>query len=147
MRVTYSMATELHIFIDDSRVPSREAWQRAIEQLGFPAVLDSSLDLRRDTGFTPTTYEGKTSGFEFYLEPTASDLSGYSHITPKVGDRDKCVTLRWGSNLTECAAALSAAAALAKLTDGIYFYPDDDVLYNADEAIEATRRDLSSIRS
>jgi hypothetical protein len=34
-----------------------------------------------------------------------------------------------------------------KLSDGVYFYPDDDILYGANEAIEATRRDLSSIPS
>lgn len=141
------MAVELHIFADDSRIPSREAWQREIERLSFPTVLDSSLDLRRNTGFTPTTYKGKAAGFEFCMEPAANVLSAYPHVTPKVGGRDKCATFRWGSDLTECAAALSAAAALAKLTDGIYFYPDDNVIYNADEAIEATRRDLSSIPS
>lgn len=141
------MSIELHIFLDDSRVPSREAWQREIEQLGFPTVLDLSLDLRQDAGFTPTTYDGKTTGFELHLEPATSVLAACPHITPTVGDRDKCVTFRWGSDLTECAAALSAAAALAKLADGVYFYPDDDLLYNADQAIEATRKDLNSIRS
>ena len=141
------MAIELHIFTDNSRIPSRDAWQRVIEQLGFPTILDSSLDLRGGMGFTPTTYQGKAAGFEFCLEPAANVLSAYPHVAPKVGGRDKCATFRWGSDLTECAAALSAAAALAKFTDGIYFYPDDNVLYNADEAIEATRRDLSSIPS
>ncbi len=139
------MSLELHIFMEDSRVPTREAWQRAIEQLGFPTILEPSLDLRRDTGFRPTTYKGQSSGFEFYLEPAADVLSSYVHITPNVGGRDKCATFRWGSDLTECAASLSAAAALTKLTDGIYFYPDDDILYGGDEAVEATRRDLSSI--
>jgi hypothetical protein len=141
------MAVELHIFIQDSRVPTRENWQCAIEQLGFPTVLDASLDLRRDAGFTPTIYKGRSTGFELRLDPAADVLSSYSHIAPKLGSRDRCATFRWGSDLTECAAALSAAAALTNVTDGVYFYPDDDVLYNADEAVEATRRDLSSIRS
>jgi hypothetical protein len=43
------------------------------------------------------------------------------------------------------AAALSAAAALTKLTDGIYYYPNDDIVYGAVEAVEATRSDLSSL--
>ncbi len=139
------MSLELHVFMRDSRVPSRETWQQAIEQSGFPTVLEQSLDLRRDTGFRPTTYKGQSTGFEFSLGPAADILSSYSHITPKVGSRDKCATFRWGGDLTECAASLSAAAALTKLTDGIYFYPDDDILYSADEAVEATRRDLSSV--
>jgi hypothetical protein len=139
------MAIELHIFADNSRIPSRDGWQRDIEQLAFPTVLDSSLDLRGGGGFTPTTYQGKATGFELYLEPAEGVLSGYPHVAPKVGDRDTCVTFRWGGDLTECAAALSAAAALAKLADGIYFFPDDDTLYNAAEAIAATRRELSLV--
>jgi len=139
------MALELHIFMQDSRVPSRDAWQQAIEQLGFPAALEPSLDLRRDTGFRPTSFRGQSTGFEFALEPAADILSSYSHIAPKVGSRGKCATFRWGGDIAECGAALSAAAALTKLTDGIYFYPDDDILYDADEAVAATQRDLASI--
>ena len=136
------MALELHIFMQVLRVPNREDWQHTIEQLGFPTVLDLTLDLRRDTGFTPTSYKGKSTGFELYLEPAADVLSSYAHIEPKIDGRDMCVTFRWGSDLTECDAALSAAAALVKLTDGVYFYPDDDILYNVDETIDAVRKDL-----
>ena len=42
-------------------------------------------------------------------------------------------------------AALSAAASLAKVTDGVYFYPDDDIVYEADEALSSTQRDLKSV--
>jgi hypothetical protein len=139
------MSLELHIFMPDSQVPSREAWQQAIEQLGFPTVLYPTLDVRKDTGFSPTTYKGQSTGFEFSLESAADILASYPHIAPQVGSRDKCATFRWGGDLIECAASLSAAAALTKLTGGIYFYPDDDIIYGADEAVEATRRDLRSI--
>src|SRR4051812_26669045 len=85
-----TMSLELHIFMQDSRVPSREAWQQAIEQLAFPTVLYPTLDVRMDTGFSPTSYKGQAIGFEFSLEPAADILSSYSHITPSVGSRDKC---------------------------------------------------------
>jgi hypothetical protein len=139
------MSLELHIFMQDSRIPNRDIWQQAIEQAGFPTVLEQTLDLRRDTGFRPTTYKGQSTGFEFYLEPATNILSSYTHIASQVGSRDRCATFRWGGDLIECAAALSAAAALTKLTDGIYFYPDDEILYGADQVVEATRKDLSSI--
>ena len=45
----------------------------------------------------------------------------------------------------ELCAALSAAASLAKLTNGLYFYPEDDIIYEADEALVATRNDLKSV--
>lgn len=139
------MAIELHIFLHDSRVPSTLAWQQAIDRLEFPTVLDPAIDARQHTGFWPTTYAGQSTGFEFYLEPVAELLSAYPHVADRVGSRDMCATFRWLGDMTEMAAALFAAASLAKLTDGIYYYPDDDILYDGDGAVEATRRDLSSL--
>ncbi|SRR5581483_5173 len=139
------MSIDLHIFLSDSRVPDRATWQKAIEDLGFATILDANFDVRHDTGFRPATYEGQETGFEFTLGAAADVLPTYPHVAARVGARDKCATFIWGGELTEMCAALSAAAALAKLADGIYFYPDDDIIYTADEAVEAVRRDLSSI--
>lgn len=139
------MALELHIFVEGSRVPSRNDWQRAIEECGFQTLLDLSLDVRRAAGFTPATYKGQSTGFEFRLEPAADVVLSYGHVASHIGSRDMCATFRWGGNLAECAAAISAAAGLAKLTDGVYFYPDDDIIRNAEETLEATRQDLRSM--
>jgi hypothetical protein len=139
------MSLELHILMHDSRVPTRAAWQHAIEQKGFPTVLDATLDLRQAKGYAPTTYAGQSTGFELFLEPAREIVSAYPHIAERVGPRDMCATFRWGGDVDEMCAALSAAAALTKLTDGMYFWPADDILYGADEALEATRRDLSSV--
>lgn len=115
------MSIELHVFLTEQRAADRDAWQHAIEQLGFPTVLEPSFDPRSDTGFSPTTYKGRPTGFEYYLEPAADLLAAYSHIKSRVGNRDKCATFRWGGDLRECAAALSAAATFTVLTDGIYY--------------------------
>jgi len=139
------MSLELHIFLRDSQIPSRDAWQQAIEKAGFPTVLEPTLDLRRDTGFTPASYKDQAAGYEFYLEPAAGILEAYPHITEQVGGRDMCATFRWGGNLVECAAAISSAAALTKLADGIYFYPDDDIIRTAQDVVDTTREELSSI--
>lgn len=139
------MSIELHIFLHDSRVPSADVWQQTIEHLSFPTILDKTLNLREDAGFSPTIYDGKPTGFEFYLEPSEDILATYSHIAEVVGDREKCATFRWGGDLLEMAAAITAAAALTKLTDGVYFYPGDDIVLGADEAVQATREDLKSL--
>jgi hypothetical protein len=139
------MAIELHIFVRDSRIPTIDAWQDAISRAEFPATLDTSINVRTHTGFWPATYKGKPTGFEFYLTPTSEYLIAYPHIADRVGDRGSCATFRWGGDLLEMCAALSAAASLVKMTDGIYFYPDDDILYGADEALSATQRDLKSV--
>ena len=138
------MSLDLHIFMHDARIPSRESWQQAIEQLGFQTILDETLDVKQQTGFVPAIYAGHSTGFEFTLEPAEDVLSHYSHILNRVGDREMCATFKWGEALMEMAAALSAAATLTQFSDGIYYNPQDDVVYSAEEAVEATRRDLSS---
>jgi hypothetical protein len=139
------MSIDVHIFLADSGVPDREAWQKAIEQLGFPTVLDSAFDVRSDTGFRPAKYDAQSTGFEFHLGAAADVLPTYPHVAARIGARDKCATFTWGGDLTEMCVALSAAAAFAKLADGIWYSPEDDIIYTADEAVEATRRDLSSV--
>jgi hypothetical protein len=118
---------------------------RRLRLCPFPTVLDNALNIREDSGFSPTIYAGQQTGFEFYLELTQEILSSYSHIAEIVGERDKCVTFRWGGDLIEMAAAISAAAALTKLADGVYYYPDDDVVFDADEAVKAVQQDLRSL--
>jgi hypothetical protein len=139
------MSIELHIFIHDSRVPTRDAWQQAIEELGFPTVLDPTLKVKHQTGFSSAVYDGHSTGFEFDLGPAAETLSHYPQIAPIVGDRAACATFRCGGDLIEMAAALSSAAALTKLANGIYYCPNDEIVYDADEVVEAMRNDLSSL--
>jgi len=136
---------EIHIFMEDSRVPSRESWQQAIEQAGFPAALYQSLDLRKDTGFSPTAYNGQESGFELYLDPAASYLESYPDIAEQVGSRDKCVSFRWGGDLVEAAAAISCGAVLARLTDGIYFDPETGRVFTADTVLDGIQEDLAGL--
>jgi hypothetical protein len=139
------MSMELHVFVDDSRVPTREQWQQAIADAGFPAVLYSELHLRRDSGFSPTTYNQQNSGFELYFDDAASYLEAYPHIAEQVGSRGKCVSFRWGDDLVEAAAAISCAAALTRVTDGLYFDPECDRILAADSAVEGVLPDLEAL--
>jgi hypothetical protein len=139
------MSIELHILLHDDRVPDRDAWQREIERLAFPSVLDPSFNVRADTGFVPGTFRERVGGFEFHLTPVMDVLSSYPHIEPQIKGRNACATFRWGGRLDECGSAMCAAAALAKIADGVYFYPDDDILLSSEDAVGATRGDISSI--
>src|SRR5262245_16584297 len=139
------MSIELHIFVHDSPVPSRESWQQAIDEMSLSMILYETLEVRTHTGFLPTILAGEPTGFEFCLEPTEDVLSSYAHIRNKVSDREKGATFIWGGNQTEMTAALSAAAALIKLSDGVYYYPSDNVIYDSDEAVEAIRADLNAL--
>ena len=141
----FGVAIELHVFISGAGVPTACAWQEAINRAGFPAKLDTSVEVQTHAGFWPASYKERPTGFEFYLTPATDFLKTYPRVADRVGDRTICATFRWGGSLLEMCIALSAAAALTKLTDGIYFYPDDDIVYGADEAVPATHRDLSPV--
>ena len=136
------MSVEIHIFVADSQVPSRDAWQQAIEEAGFPVVLGASLDLRKDSGFSPVSYNGQASGFELYLDDAESYLESYPHIAEQVWTRDKCVSFRWGGDIAEANAAMSCGAALTRLTGGIYFDTETDRVFMADEVLEGIREYL-----
>ena len=136
------MSMEIHIFMRNSQVPSRDAWQQAIERLGFPLIIEPSLDLRKDSAYWPMDYKDEPTGVEVYLDDAADILSNCPpHVVSKVDDRDKCVSFRFGSDMTEGTVAMLAAAALAKLTDGVYL-DEDYTLYNAEEVVEVARKDL-----
>jgi len=139
------MSLELHVFIQDAEIPTRDSWQHAIEEAGFPTILEPTLDLRHDTGFRPPTYNDQATGYEIYLEVAAGLLEVYPDMAEQVGPRDMCVTFRWGGDLLEYAAAISSAAALTKLTDGIYFFPDDGIFRTAVNVIKETRDELAPI--
>lgn len=137
------MAIELHVFLESGKVPTQDDWQQAITSMGFPATIHALFNPRSHTGFQPVTYGGQSTGFEFYLEPANEIIGSYPHVSDRLGKRDVCATFRWGGDLNEMSAALAVAAALTKLADGIYYYPHDDLLYGADEAVQVTKKDLN----
>jgi hypothetical protein len=139
------MSMELHVFVDDSRMPTRDQWQQAITDVGVPAVLYPELDLRRDRGFSPTTYNQRNSGFELYLDNSAACIEVYPQIAEQVGARGKCISFRFGGDIVEAATAISCAAALAWVADGVYYDPESDRLLAADTVLEGVRADLEAL--
>lgn len=140
------MSQEFHVFVFDARIPSRDEWQQAIEQMEFPFELHPEFDVRTDTGFVPSTYNDGSTGFEFYLDPTEALINDDTDIK-KLGGRDQCLGFRVGSDLYECAAAMCAAAALVQLSDGMYYDSDNDTYLGADEAVKLLRAELESIEA
>jgi len=139
------MSIELHIFLPEAAIPTIQTWQTAIDAAEFPLKLGTDVDLHSHRGFLPAMYKDKETGFELYFDAATDIIADYPHISGKVGVRTECATFRWGGNLMEMCAALSAAASLAKASGGLYFYPDDDLLYEADEALSVTRKELGSV--
>jgi len=138
------LSIELHIFLSDASAPTGRDWQHAIEAAGFPLILHAESDLALYRGFVPATYKGRQTGFEFYLDAASDILAAYPHVGQQAGRRTRCATLRWSGDLLEMCAALAAAVSLAKLTDGLYFSPEDGTVSEPDEALAAARNELKS---
>src|ERR1043166_1781558 len=90
-------SAELHVFLSDSQVPDRDAWQNEIERLGFAAVLDPAFDVRQDAGFVTARCDGYATGFNFALTPAAVIDSYYPHIAERGCPRQKRATLICGA--------------------------------------------------
>ena len=66
------------------------------------------------------------SGFEIYYEAPDEYLDRSPGLSEQIGDRDYCISFRWGGDMAECASVLIASAALADSFDAVIHYPDDD---------------------
>ncbi len=122
------MSLEMHVFLAKSKVPDRSAWQTAVETFGIPFELYPALDPIRDSGFSPSKIKGLDSGFEIYSYPAEDVLAAYPEISKSIGDRDWCISFRWGGDMNECVCALTASAALMKSSDAIAYSPEGDEL-------------------
>jgi hypothetical protein len=136
------MSLEMHVFLNKGRIPDRPSWQAAVDSLGVPFELNPLIDLVHDSGFSPSKVKGLDSGFEIYSEPAEGLLENRPELRRTVGDRDWCISFRWGSDMNECACVLAASAGLAKLCDAIAYYPDDDLTYDLNGLLEEVKRSL-----
>ena len=138
------MSVELYVYLRSSEVPTRDAWQQAIEAAGIDLVLDAGYDVGQDSGFFPArmgNYDEDT-GFEFYLDPIGDDTSfpEGTDVTEQLADRDVMAAFRFSFDLRECVAATYAAAALTQLVNGFFCEEDGDELLDGAQALELARQ-------
>jgi hypothetical protein len=130
------VSLELILFLEKSRIPNRATLQSAADSLELPFQCDPTLDLVKDSGFSPSSIKGISSGFEIYSQSAQEVLSDYPQMRATVGARDWTITLRWGGRMSECACALAASAAIVKLCDAVAYYPADDVTYTLKTVVD-----------
>ncbi len=119
------MSMSLVVTWAGTAVPSREAWQQALDAAGMPVQLSDVGDLAQHTGFWPATWQGRPSGFEWQLGPADETLGG-----PPGGST--ALLVAQGDNGP---SALAAAAALSKLMDGPLEDPQSGDTLEPDEAL------------
>jgi hypothetical protein len=131
------MANEQFVFIAKEKVPSRSAWQAAIDQCGFDLKLDPDMKPMEDFAFSPCTLLGKSSGVEIYYQGDPEILKEFSSINQ---GRSYCISFRWGGAFDECACAMIASYALAKHFDAIVSYEGDEPM-----DLESLRRETMGV--
>ena len=130
------MSLEMNLFLEERRVPDRTSWQAAVDSLALPLRLSPDLDPLHDTGFSPSEIKGLKSGFEIYSEPANACLQHQTQLAKVVGNRDWCISFRWGCDINECACVLAASAGLVKLCDAVGYSPDDNVTYDMNRLLD-----------
>lgn len=118
------MSVDLMVFLKREKLPTRGRWQKAIDAEGLGLSLDE-VDTFSHTGFWPAKLNGKDSGFEYLFgnsEPQDTD-DDPEELTRVIDDRDCAATFTIHGSLDELQAASIAAAALAKISDGVFVDP------------------------
>jgi hypothetical protein len=74
----------------------------------------------------------------------ASDIvDTYPEFKGKFGERDRAANFRWGGDVAEMACALVASAALATLSDGVLFDPQEGTCSDGVSAVAQARSELA----
>ena len=124
----WAMSLELYAFLA-GELPTREAWQSAIQALGYPVSLDEALTVKESSGFVPCRLVDGDSGFELFVDRVQTIVEEYPTIKGRVQGRIWAISFRWGGNLGECACVMAGAAGLMRSSGAIVYYPDDDLWY------------------
>lgn len=124
------MSLEMVVFVNKTRIPAVTDLQSAINAFGVQLEVNSALNLIEDSGFSPASINGVSSGFEVSSLPAQRIWHDHPSLKAIAGERDWSITLRWGGDMGECACVLGVSAALVKLCDAVAYYPPDSMTYN-----------------
>lgn len=120
------MANEQFAFIHKNKVPSPDQWQAAVDAAGFDLKLDPELKVFEDEGFMPCKLFGKDSGVETYYSPIDEVFDDLAEAEELAGDRDFCISFRWGSRYSEAACAMILSYVLADSFGAVVSYEFED---------------------
>ena len=138
------MSMETHVFFR-GKLPTKAALSRAMRELGFPfSVTRATGSLERQSGFMPMKLRGEETGVEFDLYSDHAAVEEFADVGVDAGF-ERRASLRWGGDFQEAVAGMSAAAALAKLMNGVVFDEAEDRLLSADDAIAVARKNLQEL--
>jgi hypothetical protein len=139
-----AMSMETDVFFR-GKLPIKAALSRAMKELGFPfSITPSTGSLEQQSSFMPMKRRGEETGVEFDVYSDHAAVEEFADVGVDAGF-ERRASLRWGGDFQEAVAAMSAAAALAQLTNGVVFNEAEDRLLSADDAIAVARKSLQEL--
>ena len=136
------MSIEIHVLFR-GKLPNKTTLSRAMTDLGFPFTIRAG-SLERQRGFMAMRLRGEESGVEFDVwndQAAVQEIAG-EHFQPGF---ERSANFRWGGAEDEMLAANCAAAALARLVNGIVITEYEEKPLSPDEAIALARKELTSV--
>jgi hypothetical protein len=138
------MSIETHVFFR-GKLPSKAALSRAMKELGFPfSITPATGSLEAQKGFMPMKLRGEETGVEFDVFGDRVAVEEFADVGVDASF-ERRASLRWGGDFQEAVVGMCAAAALAKLIDGVVFDEAEDRLLSVDDAIAVARQNLQRL--
>jgi hypothetical protein len=125
------------VVLQPDRLPTAEAWQRTIVELGLPLRLDPDVDTASHEGMWPVTLKGEETGFEYFIDHDSEPPEGPpdSNAVP-----DAIRVILVSRSALEGRAAIAAAAALAAVSGGQVHDDAEPRVYDRHAALRWARQ-------
>jgi hypothetical protein len=114
------MSADLKVFIEKSKLPTREEWTKAIAEHGFDLEFHEEFNSNEMQGFLPCKLQGQDVGFEYYND-VLEDTMFNPDSTPEIDGKDICISFSSSYEQGDLSSAMIAAGALVKLANGVYW--------------------------
>jgi hypothetical protein len=138
------MSMETHVFFRGN-LPTKAALSRAMKELGFPfSIKPATGSLEQQSGFMPMIMRREETGVEFDVWNGHDAVAEFAEVGVDPSF-ERVANFRWGGDYQEAVAGMCAAAALAKLVNGVVFDEAEDRLLSIDDATLVARRSLETL--
>jgi hypothetical protein len=135
----------LHVFFR-GELPSRAALSRAVKELGFPFTIAArGGPLDPDSGFLRMRLKREETGVGFGVFDGRDNIEAICPDLDLDASFERTASFGWAGDATRMLCALCAAAAFARLTNGVVLSKDDQRPLAPDEAIAVARQHLEAV--
>ena len=135
---------ETHVFFR-GKLPTKAALSRAMKELEFPFSIKPAIgSLEQQSGFMPMVRRGEETGVEFDVWNDHSAVAEFADVGVDPSF-ERVANFRWAGDYQEAVAGMCAAAALAKLVNGVVFDEAENRLLSVENAIVLAKKSLKGL--